>query len=77
MKLTKARFATVYSTVALLTFGYASTDPRFSCGSGDLAPEGDMFCAVMLGATLAAPAWPIFWTWEGFSIGRQALKGGG
>lgn len=76
MKLTAGKCFVAYWVIALLTFGYVSTDPRFACGKGALAPEGGMSCAVILGATLAAPVWPVFWTWEGFSIGRQALKGG-
>ncbi len=75
MKLTAGKCFVAYWVIALLTFGYVSTDPRFACGQGALAPEGHMSCAAVF-APLPAMFWPLYWTWEGFSTGRQALKGG-
>ena len=71
-KLTFEKAFVAYLIIALLTFGYSASGVK--CDPDIVRhPEGN-FCKASLGVT-SAIFWPLYWTWEGFSIGRQALKG--
>ncbi|MND87775.1 hypothetical protein D3C80_797830 [compost metagenome] len=73
MKLTAGKCFVAYWVIALLTFGYSASGA--TCDPGILRhPEGN-FCKATTGLTSGA-FWPLYWTWEGFATGRQAMKGG-
>ncbi len=72
MKLTSNKCFVAYWVIALLTFGYVASGSE-TCSS---IPRQDQRSACLATAGLmAAPLWPLYWTWEGFDAGRQALKG--
>ncbi|MCH4543153.1 hypothetical protein [Ochrobactrum sp. A-1] len=67
MKLTAGKCIVAYWMIALLTFGYiASAERKVDPGVEVIAVQ----------SVIGGVGWPLYWTWEGFSIGRQALKGG-
>lgn len=74
MKLTFEKCFAAYWLIALLTFGYVASGTN--CGPSIYSTNSGPECAVFKGMAGGA-LWPLYWSWEGFSIGRQALKGGG
>lgn len=60
-----------YAFIGVITFGYAASSP----GCEDKFFTSKEECSATKGL-LGASFWPLYWTWEGFAIGRQALKGG-
>jgi len=73
MKLTAGKCFVAYWVIALLTFGYAANNQE-GC-SFNIAKNTRTLCEAT-GGSIAGVFWPLYWTWEGFSIGRQAMKGG-
>lgn len=73
MKLTEEKIFFIYSALAVLTFGYIASGTK--CDQSFMSVQTNTECAVVRGV-VGGITWPLYWTWEGFSIGRQALKGG-
>ena len=73
MKLTFEKCFAAYWLIALLTFGYVASGTN--CEPSIYPTNSGPECAVFKGMAGGA-LWPLYWTWEGFTIGRQALKGG-
>ncbi|RAK26324.1 hypothetical protein C7374_1149 [Falsochrobactrum ovis] len=69
MKLTFNTGIAAYLIIAMLTFGYAASSTE--CSNKVLEPRD---CQAFRGFVSGA-AWPLYWTWEGFVLGRQARKG--
>ena len=53
-----------YTCVAVLTFGYAASNPR------TMFPKHD----ISVSSLIAAGMWPLYWSWEAFDLGRSALE---
>lgn len=73
MKLTAEKCFVAYWLIALLTFGYVASGTN--CEPSIFSTNSRSECAALKGM-MGGALWPLYWTWEGFSIGRQALKGG-
>ena len=73
MKLTEEKMCSTYVAIAVLTFGYIASGTK--CDQSFMRVQTNTECAVVSGA-VGGITWPLYWTWEGFAIGRQALKGG-
>ncbi|APD21378.1 hypothetical protein Iz_34 [Brucella phage Iz] len=73
MKLTFEKIFSIYLALAVLTFGYIASETK--CEQSFMSAQTNTECAVVRGV-VGGITWPLYWTWEGFSIGRQVLKGG-
>lgn len=64
------KYTKIYLAIALLTFGYIASGTQ--CEPSNFTGKDRTDCVVMKGATGGA-LWPLYWTWEVFSLGRNII----
>lgn len=68
MRLSIKTCISAYLIIAILTFGYAASSTECSNKTLELRD-----CQAFRGF-VSATLWPLYWTWEGFVLGRTTLQ---